>query len=67
MKKKFLVEIDYDELAKNIKEGINVLDESGVRIALEDNFIDGFIKCNSIKSDYKVNVKEIKDNKTKEV
>jgi hypothetical protein len=59
MKKTFIVEIEYNELPENIEKKAHVLYDTGVEVTIE-NMMEGYLECNSIESDYEVNVKEYK-------
>lgn len=58
MKRKFIVEIDYEELEKNLQEHTEVLQDVAVELAIE-TLMRGYQNTKCIKGDYSVEVKEI--------
>ena len=52
MKRKFIVELEYDEIDEH------VIHDIGVECAIED-FMDGYVATNSIKDGYRISVEEI--------
>ena len=58
MKKKFIVEIEYNELPENLENNADVLYDTGIEIAIE-NWMEGYKETNSIVGDYTVNAKQI--------
>ncbi|MBY6915394.1 hypothetical protein [Clostridium botulinum] len=58
MKKTFVVEVEYEELQKNIDENSEVFYDLALEIGIE-NLMEGYKKTNSIKGDYVVNAKQI--------
>lgn len=57
MKKRFLLEIEYEEKNSNIKNNSEVLQEVGIEVALE-YMMEEYKKSNSIVGDYAVTVKQ---------
>ena len=57
MRKTFIVEVEYNESPENVKNGGDVLYETGIEIAME-NLIENYKSTGSIIGDYDVKVKQ---------